>query len=389
LGKDLSMSEDKILAWNYRDVPAQLRGEDVAAMSEQASMAGGEGRNERLQWLATRADDLAHYEYSAARTAMGDELESLANDIRALATSRAEEPAPAFECRDVTPKERNYLRKFYQRQYQPAASAEHGPAKPDPEELKLELLAIDQLIPRKEGDLRSVYARVLEAVGAKGPQSVVMGQRSAEHAPAPQPDDETLKPCPFCGGSAEMKEIEEGDNAGASFIECSVCRASTNLQFSLKDDGTPWLRERWNSRAAAQPDATTAPLRSAVLEEAAKLVEHHAKFMLAPMEAGKIRSRFMDTAADIRALAAQPAPARLDEPKVLTAADIERIGKLSGVVHRCDYPGSHSYHLCDCDCLCGRTYTKDWGDGPVAYGAYGKASRPRCKCKPEFCESAR
>jgi hypothetical protein len=48
-------------------------------------------------------------------------------------------------------------------------------------------------------------------------------------------DDDSLKPCPFCGCEfVEMVEIEEGENAGANFIECTKCGASTNLQFSLK-----------------------------------------------------------------------------------------------------------------------------------------------------------
>ena len=55
-----------------------------------------------------------------------------------------------------------------------AATAERTPAKADYTE---ELLAIDGLIPRKPGDCRGVYARVLEALGVDGPHSVVMADR--------------------------------------------------------------------------------------------------------------------------------------------------------------------------------------------------------------------
>ena len=53
-----------------------------------------------------------------------------------------------------------------------------------------------------------------------------------------------LRPCPFCGGQASMKDNEDG----ANFVECGQCGASTNLQYSLKDDGRPQLYERWNTR---------------------------------------------------------------------------------------------------------------------------------------------
>jgi len=55
-----------------------------------------------------------------------------------------------------------------------------------------------------------------------------------------------LKPCPFCGSSAELQDADDG----ANFIECTnpMCAASTNLQYSLKDDGRPQLIERWNRR---------------------------------------------------------------------------------------------------------------------------------------------
>lgn len=70
--------------------------------------------------------------------------------------------------------------------------------------------------------------------------------REGQDAPDEE-DDDSLKPCPFCGGQAEMGENDDG----ANFIECKKCGGSTNLQYSLKDDGRPQLIERWNSRAKA------------------------------------------------------------------------------------------------------------------------------------------
>jgi hypothetical protein len=55
---------------------------------------------------------------------------------------------------------------------------------------------------------------------------------------------------------AELRDRDEDD---ADFIECVKCGASTNLQYSLKDDGRPDLVARWNKRAAIQlPDAQQA-----------------------------------------------------------------------------------------------------------------------------------
>lgn len=55
----------------------------------------------------------------------------------------------------------------------------------------------------------------------------------------------TISPCPFCTAAAEMRETEDN----ANYIECTGCGASTNLQYSIKDDGRPDLIERWNNRA--------------------------------------------------------------------------------------------------------------------------------------------
>jgi Restriction alleviation protein Lar len=61
-----------------------------------------------------------------------------------------------------------------------------------------------------------------------------------------------LLPCPFCGYEAVEGEIEDGDDAGGHFIQCSngMCGASTNLRFACGDDPKPLLREQWNRRTA-------------------------------------------------------------------------------------------------------------------------------------------
>ena len=58
-----------------------------------------------------------------------------------------------------------------------------------------------------------------------------------------------LKPCPFCGGDAEVIHIEEGENEGGSCVCCTVCMASSNLEFGFKEN----FVGNWNSRASAAP----------------------------------------------------------------------------------------------------------------------------------------
>jgi hypothetical protein len=59
-------------------------------------------------------------------------------------------------------------------------------------------------------------------------------------------DDELLRPCPFCGGAA----IVDKDDDGWEWIVCTSCQASTNRMASLMEDCAPFLREKWNTRAA-------------------------------------------------------------------------------------------------------------------------------------------
>lgn len=71
-----------------------------------------------------------------------------------------------------------------------------------------------------------------------------------------------LKPCPFCGGEAERIDIEDGENAGGSCISCTVCQASSNVEFEFKEN----FVSNWNRREAAT-------LITAQAEEIARLRE--------------------------------------------------------------------------------------------------------------------
>lgn len=53
-----------------------------------------------------------------------------------------------------------------------------------------------------------------------------------------------LLPCPFCGGDAERIDIEDGNNAGGSFVHCTNCDASGNVEFGFKEN----FISNWNRR---------------------------------------------------------------------------------------------------------------------------------------------
>ena len=64
-----------------------------------------------------------------------------------------------------------------------------------------------------------------------------------------------LKPCPFCGGKAEVKKATFGDNRGYAFITCKSCEASTkhfnkSLDFCAVEEAT----KAWNRRAERGED---------------------------------------------------------------------------------------------------------------------------------------
>lgn len=63
-----------------------------------------------------------------------------------------------------------------------------------------------------------------------------------------------LLPCPFCGGEAERIDIEDGDNYGGSFVHCTVCDASGNIEFGFKEN----FISNWNRRTHAKPDTGSA-----------------------------------------------------------------------------------------------------------------------------------
>lgn len=59
--------------------------------------------------------------------------------------------------------------------------------------------------------------------------------------------------CPFCGSDAEHGTIDEGQDSGGHFIQCTntACGASTCLRFASGDDPTPLLIEQWNRRSGS------------------------------------------------------------------------------------------------------------------------------------------
>lgn len=69
-----------------------------------------------------------------------------------------------------------------------------------------------------------------------------------------------LKPCPFCGGLAEIVEIDEGENAGGSCVCCSTCLASSNVEFGFKEN----FISNWNRRVQTlAPDAVARLIEAA------------------------------------------------------------------------------------------------------------------------------
>lgn len=59
-----------------------------------------------------------------------------------------------------------------------------------------------------------------------------------------------LKPCPFCGGSAEQLELDDEANFGGSVICCQKCGASSPVHFGRKEN----LYDSWNRRTEAKQD---------------------------------------------------------------------------------------------------------------------------------------
>lgn len=63
---------------------------------------------------------------------------------------------------------------------------------------------------------------------------------------------EELKPCPFCGGEAEIVDAEEC-GPQAYVVTCNGCMTSSRVIFALMDDVTFDLVSAWNTRADLLP----------------------------------------------------------------------------------------------------------------------------------------
>lgn len=69
---------------------------------------------------------------------------------------------------------------------------------------------------------------------------------------------EVLLPCPFCGNAAQIVNIEEGENAGGSCVECTHCQASSNVEFEFKENFVNnWNRRVRNGEADVERVAVT------------------------------------------------------------------------------------------------------------------------------------
>lgn len=59
-----------------------------------------------------------------------------------------------------------------------------------------------------------------------------------------------LKPCPFCGGEAEIIDaVEAGESAKC--VTCKKCWCSSHVRFAIKEPVEELLAESWNQRAPA------------------------------------------------------------------------------------------------------------------------------------------
>ncbi|WP_454919260.1 Lar family restriction alleviation protein [Xanthobacter sediminis] len=81
-----------------------------------------------------------------------------------------------------------------------------------------------------------------------------------------------LRPCPFCGNAAQRRTIAAGQNAGASYIACTKCEASTALYGDRKEN----LTDAWNQRSRRVPASVGEAIGSALA--AAAYIRHEADF---------------------------------------------------------------------------------------------------------------
>ena len=61
--------------------------------------------------------------------------------------------------------------------------------------------------------------------------------------------NDQLKPCPFCGGKAEITDAKEA-GPRARVICCRGCLCSTKVIYALKGDVDEQLVQAWNRRYA-------------------------------------------------------------------------------------------------------------------------------------------
>lgn len=83
--------------------------------------------------------------------------------------------------------------------------------------------------------------------------------------PEDEPDEPvgrlTLKPCPFCGGSAELIDAPEASNEGAVVACCTACQASGPCVFGVMEDPHPRAAAGWNRRTAISEFAWLAEMK--------------------------------------------------------------------------------------------------------------------------------
>lgn len=71
-------------------------------------------------------------------------------------------------------------------------------------------------------------------------------------------NDKQLKPCPFCGGPADLRHDYTGQ--GSSYISCMNCGVTSPrfpVEFSASSDDR--ARKFWNKRTAATQEPSQEP----------------------------------------------------------------------------------------------------------------------------------
>lgn len=63
---------------------------------------------------------------------------------------------------------------------------------------------------------------------------------------------EPLKPCPFCGGPANLQRHRIAEDAEVAFVHCLRCGTSTE-QFEDAYAPTDQARDAWNTRVPPPP----------------------------------------------------------------------------------------------------------------------------------------